>query len=427
MKNGHSVFWDLSVAASQEMRKISTTIYCTRQIYETIIKKTTKYKIEMSNFSLDERVRFKDFKRILELLKNNNLYPIFFVDEFSFIKSLMDRNTINSAFLHTIRQYTLDSEASFIFSGTYDIKQLLGDAKYGITGQLVNAIEHQVSEISEKASEELISVIDDKLSFTPEAVDQIQFLSGRIPYFIQIICKFCGYYAVENKRRTIGYPELERVIEILIGKVNSSDKSLVKKLPENVFQNNQFSPLDPKEVSVLITSLAHYNKDELYPRGVGFHELQKLWADRKLIAYRPKLADSINLLIAKKIIFQEEDEGLPVYKFTVDLFRRWWTVHHPDILGYFEDKLIIRSVQVSSSEDWEVIYEELQSIKGVIIQKMFEEVVLLFSELIEKTIYLLIDEYEYLFRYSFDNPNGFMRLRNFQCQQINTVERPSIF
>jgi hypothetical protein len=28
---------------------------------------------------------------------------------------------------------------------------------------------------------------------------------------------------------------------------------------------------------------------------------------------------------------QEEDEGFSVYKISVDLFRRWWAVHNPDI------------------------------------------------------------------------------------------------
>jgi hypothetical protein len=59
-----------------------------------------------------------------------------------------------------------------------------------------------------------------------------------VPYFIQIICKNCGYYASENKRRFIGYPELEKVVRILIGQEVSSQRSLIKKLTENTFQNN---------------------------------------------------------------------------------------------------------------------------------------------------------------------------------------------
>ncbi len=286
----------------------------------------------MNWLKIGENVRAKDFKLILEYLNVINVYPIFFIDEFSFIKTLIDDGTINSAFLHSLRQFSLNELASFVFAGTYDIKTLIRDERYGITGQLVNAIEEQINDINEDAAEELIEVIDDKLSFTPEAIEHIKFLSGRVPYFIQIICKYCGYYASENKRRVIGFPEVEKVIKILIGENPSSSKSLVKKLPENIFQNNQFSPTDPKEVAVLISSIVYFNKNRVTdPRGVGFNELQKLWSDTKISAFRPMLADAINLLKEKKIIIQEEDEGIPVYKLSVDLFRRWWANHHPDI------------------------------------------------------------------------------------------------
>jgi len=43
------------------------------------------------------------------------------------------------------------------------------------------------------------------------------------------------------------------------------------------------------------------------------------------------LAEAINLLKEKKIIIQDEDEGMPVYKLSVDLFRRFWENFHPDI------------------------------------------------------------------------------------------------
>ena len=324
--------WDLSEAASFKRANDFWNYILYQQTYEELEKFANKYNFDITGLKINEGVRAKDFKIILEYLNRINIYPIFFVDEFSFIKTLIDDGTINPAFLHTLRQFSLNELASFVFAGTYDIKSLIRDERYGITGQLVNAIEEQINEINDDAAEELIEVIDDKLSFTPEAIEHIKFLSGRVPYFIQIICKYCGYYASENNRRVIGFPEVEKVIKILIGEIPSSSKSLVKKLPENVFQNNQFSPTDPKEVAVLISSIVYFNKNRVKdPRGVGFNELQKLWSDTKISAFRPMLAEAINLLKEKKIIIQQEDEGIPVYKLSVDLFRRWWSNHHPDI------------------------------------------------------------------------------------------------
>lgn len=325
--------WELNVADSYNKASDFWNYTLFQQTFVELEKYSIEYDFSLNGLKIAENnVRAKDFKIILDFLESNNLYPIFFVDEFSFIKSLIDKQTVNAAFLHTLRQYSLDGLASFIFAGTYDIKALIKDPKYGITGQLVHAIDEQVNEISDDAAEELIEVISDKLSFTPEAISHILFLSGNVPYFIQIICKNCGYYASENKRRHIGYPELEKVVRILIGQEPSYGNSLVKKLPENTFQNNQFSPADPKEVSVLISSLTHFNKERINdPRGISFAELQKLWADKKINAFRQKLAETIQLLMDKRILIQEEDEGMPIYKLSVDLFRRWWTIQHPDI------------------------------------------------------------------------------------------------
>lgn len=282
--------------------------------------------------NMPERPRAKELNNALTFLQKRHIYPIFFVDEFSFIKVMMDNSVVNPAFLHTLRQFSFEAKAGFIYAGTYDVDALLEDPKYGIQGQLVGCKKEQISEIDKHSAEELIQVLGDKLVFTKEAVDHIHRLSGDVPYFVQMICKYCGFYAVENKRSIIGYPELEHVIKILTGEFSPSESSLVKTLPDNVFQNNMFSPADPKEVNVLITSIVHFNRENKeHPRGVSMVELQELWATKKVSAFTAKLADSIELLTKKGVLRDALDEDLPVYTITVDLFRRWWSIHHPDI------------------------------------------------------------------------------------------------
>ena len=281
---------------------------------------------------MPDHPRAKDFNNALTYLHKMHVYPMFFVDEFSFIKVLMDNAVVNPAFLHTLRQFSFEGKAGFIYAGTYDVDALLEDPKYGITGQLVGCKKEQISEIDSESATELIQVLHDKLIFTEEATNHIHKLSGDVPYFVQMICKYCGFYAVENKRAIIGYPELEHVIKILTGEMEANESSLVKALPENVFQNNMFSPADPKEVNVLISSIVYFNRDNVErPRGVSMMELQELWATKNISQFRPKLADSIELLRKKRVLIDDKDEELPVYSLTVDLFRRWWSVHHPDI------------------------------------------------------------------------------------------------
>ncbi|WP_405291017.1 hypothetical protein [Algibacter sp. Ld11] len=308
-----------------------------REFYQALIYENM-YRIledkingELSSLKVpEERTQFKHLSIVIEFLNSRGYFPMFFIDELSYVKDLMDRGTISPAFLAALRQYSLDGKASFIFAGTYDIKKLLSDEHYGITGQFVHTIEEQIDSIKDDSANELINVMGEKLIFTPDAREHIRHLSGNIPYFIQILCKGCGDYAVENNRRFIGYPELEKVVRILTGEDRSSS-SLVKRLPAGKFQNNQYSPTDPKEASVLLSTLSHINKNAVSSRGVGVYELERIWSENGLNTFRAKLANSLEDLLEKKILYQLDDEGIPVYKFSVDLFRRWWYFQHQDI------------------------------------------------------------------------------------------------
>jgi len=329
--------WDLSEASGYGNAKDMWQYLLRDTLYDELggyLKVPYRTELDISEYP-----RAKDLKKILLYLKECKKHPMFFVDEFSHIKILLDNHIINTSFLHTLRQYSLEGLASFIFAGTYDIKELIKDPKYAITGQLVHTIEEQINEIDPVSAEELVNVMRDKLSFTEEAIKHIHLLSGDVPYFIQIICKFCGFYAVEKKRRNIGKPELEHVIKILTGESDGEKDSLVKVLPKTIFQNNLYSPQDKKEVNVLISSLCYLNENLEIPRSVSTQELQELWSKNGIEAYRPKLAEAITLLLERKVLVQSEDEFVPVYRLSVDLFRRWWKVHHPDI------KLEITTIQ----------------------------------------------------------------------------------
>ena len=342
LKDGHEcqilpIEWDLSEASGYGNAKDMWQYFLRDTLYDELDKYLgPEYKTELT---LSEFPRAKDLKRILLFLKEKRMFPIFFIDEFSHIKIMLDNRVVNTSFLHTLRQFSLEGLASFIYAGTYDIKELIKDPKYAITGQLVHTIEEQISEIDAKSAEELVNIMKDKLTFTDEAIKHIHLLSGDVPYFIQIICKCCGFYAVEKKRRYIGKPELENVIKILTGEIEGDKDSLVKVLPKSTFQNNLYSPQDKKEVNVLISSLCSLNNDMEIPRGISIQELHELWSKNGIDAFRPKLAEAITLLLERKVLVQSEDEYIPVYRISVDLFRRWWRVHYPDI------KLEITTIQ----------------------------------------------------------------------------------
>lgn len=284
-------------------------------------------------FQRSEYKSARDFIKLMNHLRELKWYPLIMIDEFTYIKSLMDRGVLTPAFLSTIRELAFSGLASFIFAGTFEVKELIRDEKYGITGQLVNTIEEQIGAIDRNSAEELMNAMKDKIKFTDEAIDHIHILSGDVPYFIQIICHNCALYAIENNRMYIGYPELENVVKILTGEILNGNDSRIKQIPEGMFQGNMDSATDSPDVNTVITCISYLNKNNIdTPRGVSIKEIQQLWIDKKIPEYRSRVADAVRFLEQdKKILIQYQDEGVPSYKISVDISRRWWAVHHKDI------------------------------------------------------------------------------------------------
>ncbi len=95
--------------------------------------------------------------------------------------------------------------------------------------------------------------------------------------------------------------------------------------------------------------------------------------------------------------------------------------------GYFEGETSFSKITIKSSNNWKDIYEDLKEISSVRIQGLLEEIIVLFSDLIDKSILFLIDEYEWLFRFSFDNPVGFMKLRTLSSTPLQNGKIPFCF
>lgn len=95
--------------------------------------------------------------------------------------------------------------------------------------------------------------------------------------------------------------------------------------------------------------------------------------------------------------------------------------------SHFIQEEVFKNTVIKATKDWEDVYEKLSEISAVRVQGIFEELVTFFSEYLEKTILFLIDEYEWLFRFSFDQPVGFMKLRNFSSKILDNGTRPFNF
>ena len=257
--------------------------------------------------------------------------PFITIDEFSLIKPMLEKGLIDATFISTLRNLSLNGKACFVYAGTYDIKDLPKEEKYGIIGQMNNTKQLRVNEISETAANELIDAWD-SLNFTDEAKRYIRILSGCVPYWIQWICLDCGKYAVKKKKTWLGYKEVDDVVRILTGESFPSSNTTGASMDEANFQNNQFTPGEVAEHQV-ITCIAFINREgSLIKRGVSIDELTRLW-DKYNVPQekRIKMVGAIQKLVERKILESFQDETRVAYRFYVDLFRRWWYVHHRDL------------------------------------------------------------------------------------------------
>ncbi len=222
-------------------------------------------------------VRFRDFEVVIAHLAEHRLYPVFLIDEFSVYRDLVRSGRLDAPFLASIREYAIGGRASFVLAGTFDMRRIMYEPAYGITGQFVNANVAKVSRIDRTPAIELIRAMEPALLFTEDALDRILLLSYQIPYFIQILCKYCALYASETSRHVIGAPELETVTAALVGEVPGELVPGVDQLPLERFQNNMHSPADPPEMTAVLTTLAHLNVGRVEPRFVTYSEISGLW------------------------------------------------------------------------------------------------------------------------------------------------------
>ena len=327
---------DLDDAAKCPNAKEVWDFFIRKCLFERIQQYAIEYQIDVESCRPSTSPRSYELEDVLRALNKCGYYPFITMDEFSHMKTLISSGRLTSAFLHTLRKDTFEGLASFMYIGTYDINDLLTDKQYGITGQLTHCISYQLNEIDEASAKSLINVLGDKLVFTEDAQDFICTLSGCVPYFIQIICQNCGNYAVEHKRRFIGYPELLEVVKILTGETEIyDDDSSLQRLTINTFEDNQYSANDPIYVQGLVASISYLNRDcdenNVPPHGVAIDELERLWTDYGITNAKYFIGEAIKILKAKKIIEVDDKEIIPTYVIIVDLYRRWCKVEFPDI------------------------------------------------------------------------------------------------
>ena len=266
---------------------------------------------------------------LFEMIHEAGIHPLILFDEYTFVEQIFDEKGMQAGpgFLHDLRELAFNHLASFIYAGTYDTKSLISDPKYGGgQGSMAGQIEYHVSHIDSLSAEQLMCIMSDKLRFTKEAIAYIHRLSGDVPYFIQMICYYCGCFARDEERVIIGYPELEHVIDVMTGRKKEEKSGSVIRIYEVDFLGNMIDKSHPEE-HALTSCLVKLGCDsQNNPISVRLDDIQKMW-EKNYPNYTLQVLDqSLLSLRDKRVVDEDRDrrDNKLMYKIRIDLFRQWW-------------------------------------------------------------------------------------------------------
>ena len=283
------------------------------------------------NRKLPETLCQSDLDIMVGALNSCGLIPLITIDEFSNIKPMLIEGLVDATFISDLRDLALKGKACFVYAGTYDIKELPKEKEFGIEGQMTNTRSMPINEIELVYADELIDACE-SIVFVEKAKAYIRSLSGCVPYWIQWICLDCGKYAVAHKKRHLGYRDVDHVVKVLTGEEQPSKMDTWEAMDETNFHNNQISPNNIAEHQ-LISCISYLIRESTQiERGVSMDELTRLWdkynvpSDKRL-----NMTRALKNLEEKRVIRQFTDETREVYRLNVDLFRRWWYMHHRDL------------------------------------------------------------------------------------------------
>ena len=323
--------WDLAKASAETNAGDMWAYLLRRQIMGKLEELVSDGKLASDTIPpkrSGHRFRLKDWDLIIDHLHQHKVFPVLLIDEFSHYKNLVDKQRIDNSFLAKIRSDALEDRSAFVFAGTYDLRKLIQDPTYGITGQLVNATQKAVTGVSEGAAIELMEAMGDKLVFTPDAKELLLHLSGRMPYFIQLLCNRCAKYAYHSGRHYMGPAEVDHVVSILTAEAEDHDPNL-DPLDGGIFMNNMLMVGDPPDFEVALTTICDIVRGEQNPRYITYSELMAAWRDGGVPFFQRRLSSALKELTEREVLLQRDDEGQPSYKLSIDLFRRWWAQENP--------------------------------------------------------------------------------------------------
>jgi hypothetical protein len=324
-----AVRWDFSDGANQKMADLWRS-FLTTAIVQKAKRMADEGRLPWSAVprpGTPAHPHFEDWKTVIKQMQENDLYPVFLIDEFTYYKELFSKGKLKPSFLAAIRNFAIGGQASFVFAGTYDLRDLIRDHRHGITGQLVNVVERRIGQIDEQYARKLIVEPMPQLKFTQAAVSYLLQLSWQIPYFIQILCKNIALLCGATGRSHIGYQDVETVVQCLTGESQRPATPGINSLPPNAFLPC-IPNLEQEHCGALLTTLCEHLRGQRLPSPMALQEIKEVWKRHAVPESDGLVAEAVKELKDRQVLIEGSQDGRATYHISVDLFRRWWANEH---------------------------------------------------------------------------------------------------
>ncbi len=330
-------FWELNDIAKQDTEFGVWDSLLYQRLYVPLLKYSKEignYVQKRNGYEIEKcppTLKAQHFEWMLSVIRKAGIYPMIFVDEYSYMRDLIaginKSWNLGVGFAQTLRDYSFNRFASFIYAGTYDVRDLVKDEKYGcLGGAYTGYIQRHVSGIDREPAEELMRVMEPDVQFTGEALDFLHILSGDVPFFVQMICMNCAKFAIANHRRIIGFPELEYVTDILTSHQKPTKKNyIVTPLSDTDFMGNLLDPTNTYEEAFYSCMVKLAIVRNNVADNVSQSDIFSVWKLNHLSDSEQELKNARDSLLEKQILEKIVDEDEVYFKIKVDLFRRWWS------------------------------------------------------------------------------------------------------
>ncbi len=204
----------------------------------------------------------------------------------------------------------------FLFATSDDVVDLLHyDGIYEILNVTTTV---SLGPLAEANARELISrPLRGEVFFDRGVLDQIVRVTGRHPFYLQILGASLVSYLNNQRRRDVLRRDVERIVE-----------HLVETISEATFRHlwNEGDHHQVLVLSALAAAPAY-----AHARGEGAPQVQRRLAEHGVELPPERVEAALETLVRRQTLQRQWDErqGCFLYSFAVDLFRRWFARHYP--------------------------------------------------------------------------------------------------